>query len=396
MLGLVTDEGKMESGEAPEFKKTRVLHCLGWLSTGGVERLRVFLAEHTSPTEFEHLVICQRADTWIVDILTEHGWLVREIGVSHSLFNVRWHQAALRIAKEFDPDVIHGAVFEGNALAVSIGLLLGNKRVFIEETSDAKGRRLFGHVLMALLVKYSLGVVAVSPAVANYLRNRLKVPSRKIHLIVNGVQERIGLTNSERQRLRAGLGFGDTDLILGSVGRLLDSHKRFSDLIHATKALVSDFPNLRLVILGEGPDRSALEALVGKLALSKSVFFLGHMEEPRETIEALDIFALVSSGEAFGLALAEAAMAGVPCVATRVGGMPYILDYGNAGLLVGPDSPEELVVALRKLLESPDLRNVLGIRARNRAEREFSSERYAGEVVDLWKGTRATAAGPID
>ncbi|MBC7171974.1 MAG: glycosyltransferase, partial [Polyangiaceae bacterium] len=288
------------------------------------------------------------------------------------------------LVRAYDPDVVHGAVFEGVVMA-TLASLGRRARVVVEEIDYPITRSRRAQLLFSVLARSADRCVAVSPAVREYLVEEGGVPDRKITLIPNGV-ERPVLPDAEGvAALRAEVGIPEDAFVVGSLGRLVDEHKRFSDLLRATAALRDELPSLHLLIAGEGPDREALEALADALGIAQRVSFAGYRADVGAMYALMDVFALVSNRESFGLVLAEAMYVGLPVVCTGIGGMRDVVLDGETGLYVGLGDVDAIARALARLAREPALREALGAKGRERAERLFSAERYSADVAALYE-----------
>lgn len=366
------------------MNKIRILHTLCRIHSGGVEQRRVLLAQGLSSDCFEHALICQEAEGPITGILRDAGWTIHEIGLAPHILDLAWHARAYKIARAFRPDIVHGAVYEGEALACSIGLRMPLIKVIMEETSDPVDRRLTGNLLMRAMCMRANACVGVSPKVTQYLQDTLGIPKRKIQLINNAVADAPAPDAYRLAALRTRLGIKADDVIIGSVGRVVDSHKRFSDIVRALPLIRLDQPRVRLLIIGDGPDRAMLERLAIELGQSDAVIFAGYQSAPRDFYHLMNIFVLASAWEAFGLVLVEAMLARVPIVATEVGGIPFVLDAGNAGILVPPLQPDAMARAVVDLLTDLPRRHTLCKTGLERARTAFSAKRYVDEVEGLY------------
>jgi glycosyltransferase involved in cell wall biosynthesis len=228
-------------------------------------------------------------------------------------------------------------------------------------------------------------MVAVSPAVERYLVDRIRVPRDKVTLIDNGAVESPPVAAATFALLRDRFDLIAGEPVIGTVCRLFDHHKRVSDLIRALPLVRQHHPTARLLVVGDGQDREMLQDLAARLGVSKVVVFTGHLPDPRPFYGLMDVFALASAYEAFGIVLVEAMFAGVPVVATRVGGVPHVVADGDTGLLVEPGQPEALAARLTELLGDPERRRVMGEEGRRRARRYFSAERYVADVDALYQ-----------
>lgn len=363
----------------------RILHTLGWVTGGGVERRRQVLAAQLDPCRYKHLVICQNVSGPIPQNLKELGWEIKNIGLAKGILDMSWHKQAYDIARQFEPEIVHGAVYEGEALACSIGLRMPDVKVIMEETSDPVNRRWTGNLLMRAMCYRADVCVGVSPAVSRYLTEQLHIPNRKVKTINNAVADVTPPTSLKLNELRQALGLQQDDMVVGSVGRIFDEHKRFSDLIKAFSNIKKHHEKAKLLIVGDGPDRAELTRLAQSLGLEQSVIFAGYQAEPRGFYHLMDVFVLASAYEAFGLVLVEAMLAGVPIVATAVGGIPFVLDEGRAGVLIPPSNPQLLAEAVTALLSDTHRMGSLADLGKARALAEFSADRYVREVDDLYR-----------
>jgi len=163
------------------------------------------------------------------------------------------------------------------------------------------------------------------------------------------------------------------DLAVGSVGRLAPE-KGLKYLLRALAAVAPEQPNVRLLLAGDGPDRRSLERLATQLGLLDRVEFAGEVphEQVPQTLARLDVFAMPSTWEGFGVAALEAAAMELPVVASNIHGIPDVVEDGVTGILVPPKDVAALSRAILRLLRDPDERRRMG-----RAGREMVAARYS-------------------
>jgi len=164
----------------------------------------------------------------------------------------------------------------------------------------------------------------------------------------------------------------------------LRPEKCHETLVAAAATLVQRHPNLRFLIVGDGPERRALEALVNARGLSAHVQFLGHREDVPALLAEADAFVLPSRSEAFPNAIVEAMSAGLPVVATGVGGVPELVEDGRTGVLVRVGDPAHLAAALAGLIEHPEHAARLGREARRVVLQRYSFERMVSSFEELY------------
>lgn len=361
----------------------RVLHSIKLLSAGGVERLRMSIFQYLGLPDFEHRLICTEVtDPWARERVRQLGIQVYETGPVRSILSPGryWHGA--RIARSWRPDIIHGAIIEGYTLAVVSGRLSRTRSIVMEETSGPGGRGRKATLLVRALAHEASVCIAVSNAVALHLQS-IGVPPRKIQTIYNGVAQLSDVGIGQRASLRDSLGWAPADVIVGTVSRLDDAVKRVSDLIDAVGISHAHGIPLRLLIVGDGSDRARLEEMAASKAPG-AVRFVGQQSNLAPLYGAMDIFALASAREAFGMVLVEAMQAGLPVVATRVGGIPEIVVNNETGFLVPQRRPTELAARLRMLAADPWLRRRMGQAAKVRAL-AFSEVQYVEKVERLYR-----------
>jgi len=197
------------------------------------------------------------------------------------------------------------------------------------------------------------------------------VPRDKIHVVYNSFDGRIENTGETQK----------TEKIIVSAGRLVP-WKGFVTLIAVMPPLLKHFPDVKLIIAGEGPDRAMLERSIRELNLKSSVFLVGGLSKEKlfKYIKGATLFALNTSYEGFSHQLLEVMALGTPIVTTTAGGNPEIIRNEENGLLVEPDNRDALTSAIERLLVDDDLAFQLSQKAKETAI-TFTSERMITETI---------------
>jgi glycosyltransferase involved in cell wall biosynthesis len=225
----------------------------------------------------------------------------------------------------------------------------------------------------------------VSDGVRHSLLQAL-VPYPKITVVQNGIDcERFG---NRRPVLRNDLESKD-GLIVGYVGRLAPE-KGLHYLLRAAKAILNILPSVSFVLCGEGPERSSLQALASQLNIEKNVFFLGQRSDIPDLYSSFDVAVLPSLTEGTPLAILEAMAAKRPIVASRVGGIPKIIEDERSGLLVEPGNAKELEAALLRLLRSSEQRLCLGQAGFDIVQSQYSSKMMAQLYLSVYSEVIST------
>jgi glycosyltransferase involved in cell wall biosynthesis len=223
-------------------------------------------------------------------------------------------------------------------------------------------------------------IIAVSEAAReSYLETGWDRPDRLV-TIPNGIDARP--RPGAGTPVRTALGVPPGAPVVGTLSTLRPE-KSLETAIEAAALLAGEHPRLRLVIVGEGPERPALEERAGPLG--DRVIFAGHREDVMELLDAFDVLVHPSSADALPTALLEAMAASVPVVATRVGGIPEVVEDGVTGRLVDPPpDAQRVAAALAPLLADASLRGRLGAAARERYLAEFTAERWASRMRGVY------------
>ncbi len=183
--------------------------------------------------------------------------------------------------------------------------------------------------------------------------------------------------------LRASLGLLPDDFVIGEVAKLWEG-KGHAVLLKAAAQLQSDIPSLRVLLVGEGSLRPELERMADRLGIRKQVFFTGFREDIPAITQLLDVAALPSFFEGMGRAVLEAQAAGKPVIASRVGGIPDLIEHDVTGFLVSAGNPDELALAIRLLYRQPSLRQSIGENARKRVTERFSDLNMSQQILQLY------------
>ena len=247
--------------------------------------------------------------------------------------------------------------------------------------------RLYGALDRRVLRKFS-AVVAVSGDVKERLLKAGISPDR-IRLITNGI-------DLDPFAVIRHANFGaDRPLTVGLIGRLAQE-KGVDLFLRAAAQVLAELPSTRFLVVGDGPDRAALQALIEELHIGSSVSLLGRSENMPATYASLDLMVSASRQEGLPIALLEGMASRLPIVATNVGAVSTVIRNEVTGLLVPPQDIPQLTVAIRKLLLEPALRDRLGNAARQSVEQNFSATRMTAEYLRLYKEvTGSMAAQPL-
>lgn len=228
----------------------------------------------------------------------------------------------------------------------------------------------------------SQGIVAVSDLT---MKKALEegIQKEKISVIPNGIVP-VTLNETYRSEVREKMGAGENDVVLLSVGRLV-YQKAHEYLVSAMPAVLKEMPNMKIGICGDGVLRSDLEKQIQSLGLEKEITLFGMQANVTKYLAAADVFVLPSRWEGLPIALLEAMSAGLPVIATRVEGVDEVVEEGMHGMLVQPESTEELVKAILQLSKDAAQRHQMGDAARLRVLERYTVDRMCDQYLKLFE-----------
>ncbi len=276
-----------------------------------------------------------------------------------------------RLLRDFDIVHAHSGRAQNLAFCATVGLPI--RRVVTRHVAFPPN-----HPRVHRL-KYTLtchGVIAVSQAVRLALL-AAGVPEDRIETIPTGVEWPAALPGpQERSAIRSRWGFEDRHFVVGHMGAFT-AEKGQDVAMNAALLLQPRLPDLRMILAGDGPLRSSMQA-------NSLVILPGHISGRAEFFAALDLFIMPSRSEAWGLAALEAMAHGVPVAASNTGGLPEMIEAQETGWLVTPGDPRELADAIERAASDREALRATGLRARERSKR-FSVEETAARTESFYR-----------
>jgi glycosyltransferase involved in cell wall biosynthesis len=287
----------------------------------------------------------------------------------------------VRLVRTWRPAVLHSHMLHANLMARAVRLFAPVPAVVstIHNIYEGGRLRMLGYRLTNGLVDH---ITIISQAAADrFIRDRI-VPPGLLEVVPNGVDtERYrGVPAGTRERLRRSLDLGTAFAWL-AVGRF-ETAKDYPNMLRAFARVRAQRPDAVLLLVGRGSLQQETEALARSLGLESSVRFVGTREDVPEFMTAADGYVMSSAWEGMPMVLLEAAAAGLPIVATRVGGNQEVVVDGTTGFLAPPSEDEALGAAMLRLMTVPEAeRRAMGSRGRDHVREHYGLAR----VVDRYE-----------
>ncbi len=376
-------------------RRLRVLHLLVTMPVGGAEDLVAAIARGLDPRRFAVAIATLGPPGPVGLELRDHGYEVISLGVDiRRTSTVRLAAAVRRFLAARRPDILHTHLYHPNLYGRLAALGLGLPGVVAAVHNSYTAVKFHRRVWNFLLAWATDRILVGSPQVWQDVRRFDGVPACRLRLMPYGIPlaelDPPLSRDAARQRLDV------KGLVLGAVGRLEDQ-KGHTHLLAALPEVLQEFPDLVVLLVGEGRRQADLQRQVQSLGLQDTVRFLGTRRDLPEIYRALDLFVQPSLWEGLPLALLKAMGAGLPVVATKVSGSVEAIEDGINGRLVAPGDPLALARAIKDLLRQPEQRRRLADAARSTVASRFSLEAMLRQLeelyLDLWRQAALKRSG---
>ncbi|MFT6733285.1 MAG: glycosyltransferase involved in cell wall biosynthesis [Polaribacter sp.] len=359
------------------MKKIRVLHVVLSLGTGGLENGIINIINGSNKDEFHTDVICIREQGELHSRIQNSSTKVFfDTSLANGLIDSVKHIRQTIINERYDIVHTHGwATMLAGYLALKSMTFNKSKPIIINGEHGTLYFESKQQILMQrFLFKRMRLNLSVSVALVKEVARRFNVPTRLFKAVLNGVNVVKFSPNLEKRNIvRDELGIKDENILIGSVGRLVEV-KNYPSLIRAFSLLLKRQPNTRLALAGDGPEKARLSVLIDELDLKDKVFLLGRREDVPSVMNAYDIFVLPSFREGLSNTILEAMSAALPAVVTNVGGSPEIVIENKTGHLFEVSNIIQLADLLESLIIDKGKLQIMSADAREHVVKNYSLE----------------------
>lgn len=378
-----------------------VLFVVDSLGLSGKTRTMAFVATHLDPRRFRAAVCTFGNETSILaEQLKASGIPVHHIPCRDGIDWVAplrlaklMHSLDCHVVQCYNPrPILYGGLAAKLAgVRGAVGFLSAfacqapdrTYRFLPQPLATASRRNVYRNRIGVGLMRY---LVTVSASLGKRFCEYNGVTAGKVRVIPYGADlsamERV--TAQEAKDFRRALGVHSDEILIGSLGRLVEQ-KDYPTQLRAFAKAVAAVPRLRMVLAGAGPLKPELLQMAREWRISEQVSFIGHCEQTPAFLRCLDIFVMASKFEPFGVALLEAKAAGVAIVATRVNEIPEIVSDGESGLLSPAEDPESMSRLFISLARNHEMRARFGKQARAEARAKNNLESVVGGYQELYQ-----------
>ncbi len=364
---------------------TKILYIVHSLNLGGTERLAADMSIALKNRFDMHVLCLDEPGLW-ADQVRDQGIPVTALYRQPGL-DMRLPGMIAGYAKANQIDLYHAHQCTPWFYAGLSRLIYSSPQLLFEEHGRLypevlnKKRRLFNQLILQHLTHKA---VAVSQDVKKRLYTYEGLNKNKTDVVYNGTSPAQPGSMEKRKSIRKQFGFKESDIVAGSIGRL-DPIKNYALFINGVAQARKTNPNLKGIIIGDGPLMEDLTQHVKEQNLENSFMLPGYHPNAASLVGIMDLFVLPSFSEGTSMALLESMAAGIPSIVTNVGGNPEIVVHGQTGWTITSNDLRAMTTALKTATDDKDLRQHTGLKAQARFKEKFTFETMLTNYIKIYR-----------
>jgi len=358
----------------------RLAFVIPTLDQSGAERQLALLAASLPRTDYTVRVFALNRGGYYQEFLENAGIPTTVLGKQFR-FDIRTALRLRRSLRAFQPHIVQSFLFSANTLVRLPGIVPRDAKVIVSERCVDSWKSPWQLAVDRRLARRCDALVGNSRSVTDFYRQP-GVPADRLHNIPN-VAPPLAVPLS-RAAAREALGLPQDDPVIGFVGRLAPQ-KRLRDLVWAFQLLQQVRGDARLVIIGDGPSRTALESLADTFDSRPRITFAGHRTDATRLLPALDAFVLPSEFEGMSNSLMEAMAAGIPCAASNIAANRELIRDGETGALFPVGSGPEIARCLLRMQRNPEHTAKLTEQAAQFIRNQLSPQQMISRHLELYR-----------
>jgi len=385
--------------------KRKIIYCITKANLGGAQKYIYDLATSLPPDLFDVIILSGTDGPLIAKLRDKKlriiilGSLIRNVNIFKDFWSFF---KLLKIFHLEKPDIIHLNSSKMGLLGSIAGRLTGIKKIIFTghgwafNEDRGKIQKIFIHLLHLLTIVLSHMTIAVSEETKRQVSNNKYIQS-KITVIRNGLDQIDFLDKNQAReeilRLSPALsnlekaGLSPNHIWLGTISEL-HKNKGLKYLIEAIHLLDIASDNRStlptLIIIGDGEIRQKLQEKINRYNLQNNIFMIGQLEKAQKYLKAFDIFTLTSITEALPYVILEAGQAGLPIIASRVGGIPEIITDMENGILIKPKDSDQIKETISFFLEDPEKMTILGHNLAKKISADFTKNAMVNKTIKMY------------
>jgi glycosyltransferase involved in cell wall biosynthesis len=364
--------------------KINLLHLITELDIGGAEKLLLSLVRKLDSDRYNVIVAYMKGEGKLAKDFKDSGIRVFDLKMKNRI-DARAIIYLYRLLKRENIKILHTHLIQADICGFLAGKTAGVPVIISTRHNPDEFRKKFSIPvwLDGIFANHSDRIIAVSNAVKDFLIKHEKISPQKFAVIHNGIEPGEFIFESGISGKKKESGISLSSPVAGCIGRF-DEQKGHMCFLEAIPQILEYFPDAKFIFVGEGPLRRKAERRSKELKIDRNVIFTGIRRDIPGILAIMDIFILPSIFEGFGIVLLEAMAAGKPVIASRVGGIPEIINHNLNGILVEPANSAEIAAAILNLLKEPAKMRRMGEAGREEVKKRFSADTMAKKIETLY------------
>jgi glycosyltransferase involved in cell wall biosynthesis/peptidoglycan/xylan/chitin deacetylase (PgdA/CDA1 family) len=357
-----------------------ILYIIWSLGLGGAERVVINLVKGLDKHKFNPIVCCLNEKGRFAEELEKEGIKIIALN-KKSKIDMGVIRQLGKIIRENNVQIVHTHLWGGNFWGRIAAKISGVPVVIATEHNTDVWKNGFYLALDRWLSRWTDRIIAVSQSVKEFYVKKGIAP-KKIEVIYNGIDVNGSQVTSYELQVKGEFGIRENETVIAVIGRLVPQkgHRYLFDALYELDGQYS----LKLLVVGDGPLLKSLKSQVTSHKLEEKVIFTGLRKDVKDILGMTDILVMPSLREGLPMVALEAMVAGVPIVATEVGGMPELVTNGQTGILVEPENKTALKKAITTLIDDHKLYQYLKDNAKKRITEQFSLEGMLQKTQELY------------
>lgn len=361
----------------------RVLHLTYDMGIGGTEQVINQLVRGMDPAQVCHRICVIEGSVGAIGQALQQQGIAIDVLQRQPGFDWRLIKAIRALIKQHKIDIVHCHQYTPWVYGWFAAIGTQAKVIFTEHGRFYPDRHRYkAWLINKLMAATTYRITAISKATKAALVQYEFIPEHKIDVIYNGIEPLVS-TEEGRAKARQELGIKPEQRVIGTVARL-DPIKNQAMILEAFALLAPEFPDLVLLLIGDGPERQNLEHLTNKLKIDDRVIFAGFKSPATDYMALMELFLLPSLSEGASMTLLESMSLGIPSIVSDVGGNPEVVSHGNTGFVLIRNNCENLAKAIKDLIKSDNVLAMYSLKSRSVFSKEYSIKRMNDKFLNIF------------
>lgn len=360
----------------------KILHLVLSMDTGGLENGVVNIINGLDETKFTSVLCCIKHGG---DLISRINKDIKVIELNHySGIEYQPLKELKRVISEESIDIVHTRNHKPFLFGFIAAKILSRTALVHSEHGKDYPFNIIKMFIQKMCTYFTNEVVALTRDIKSNMVRHVGIRSEKIQVIINGVDTVKFSPSVKKPELIREFGIMEGDIVVGAVGRMV-AVKNYPELLLSARDVISVCPNIKFIIIGDGPELETIKGLTHHYGLTENVYLPGNRDDIDDVLRLLDVYVLTSTNEGLSNTLLEAMSTSLPVVVSRVGGNTEIVNSDLVGYTYLSGDNDELTNKILKLYKNKELRENIAASARNHVIENYSLDNMINNYSNLYE-----------